>query len=36
MAASTAQKLKIKEGFTLRTINAPADFKQQLVRCRIR
>ena len=30
MAASTAQKLKIKEGFALLTINAPADFKNSL------
>jgi len=30
MATSLAQKFKIKEGFTLRTINAPADFKKQL------
>ncbi|AEV98178.1 hypothetical protein A4D02_33845 [Niastella koreensis] len=30
MATSLAQKLKIKEGFSLRTINAPADFKKEL------
>jgi hypothetical protein len=30
MATSLVQKFKIKEGFTLRTINAPADFKKQL------
>lgn len=30
MATSLAQKFKIKEGFILRTINAPADFKKQL------
>ena len=30
MATPLAQKLKIKEGFTLRTINAPADFKKEL------
>lgn len=30
MAASTAQKLKIKEGFALLTINAPGDFKNSL------
>jgi hypothetical protein len=30
MATSIAQKLKIKEGFSLRTINAPADFKKFL------
>ena len=30
MPASPAQKLKIKEGFALLTINAPADFKKQL------
>ena len=30
MATSIAQKLKIKEGFALRTINAPADFKKLL------
>lgn len=30
MPAPVAQKLKIKENFTLRTINAPADFKKQL------
>ncbi|WP_205511497.1 YdeI/OmpD-associated family protein [Longitalea arenae] len=30
MATPVAQKLKIREGFTLRTINAPADFKKQL------
>jgi hypothetical protein len=30
MATSTAQKLKIKEGFTLYTINAPADFKKNI------
>ncbi len=30
MPTSTAQKLKIKEGFTLLTINAPADFKKNL------
>ena len=30
MATSIAQKLKIKEGFALRTINAPADFKKDL------
>lgn len=30
MAASTAQKLKIKESFALLTINAPADFKNSL------
>jgi hypothetical protein len=27
---TTAQKLKIKEGFTLLTVNAPADFKAEL------
>jgi hypothetical protein len=30
MPTSLAQKLKIKEGFSLRTINAPADFKKEL------
>jgi hypothetical protein len=30
MATSTAQKLKIKENFTLHTINAPADFKKNI------
>lgn len=30
MATSTAQKLKIKENFTLLTVNAPADFKQHI------
>jgi hypothetical protein len=30
MGASLVQKLKIKEGYTLRTINAPADFKKEL------
>jgi len=30
MATSTAQKLKIKEGFTLLTINAPPDFKKKI------
>lgn len=30
MATSLAQKFKIKEGFTLLTINAPADLKKQL------
>lgn len=30
MATSTAQKLKIKEDFTLLTINAPADFKKNI------
>jgi hypothetical protein len=30
MATTPAQKFKIKEGFTLRTINAPADFAKQL------
>src|SRR5215470_13265746 len=30
MATSTAQKLKIKENFSLLTINAPADFKQNI------
>ena len=30
MATSTAQKLKIKENFTLLTINAPADFKKSI------
>jgi hypothetical protein len=30
MATSTAQKLKIKENFTLLTINAPADFKKNI------
>jgi hypothetical protein len=30
MATSTAQKLKIKENFTLHTINAPADFKRNI------
>ncbi|THU38159.1 bacteriocin-protection protein [Niastella caeni] len=30
MANSIAQKLKIKDGFTLRTINAPDDFKKHL------
>lgn len=30
MATSIAQKFKIKPGFVLRTINAPADFKKHL------
>jgi hypothetical protein len=30
MPTPLAQRLKIKEGFTLRTINAPADFKKEL------
>ena len=30
MATSTAQKLKIKENFTLLTINAPGDFKKNI------
>ena len=30
MATSTAQKLKIKEGFTLLTINPPSDFKKKI------
>jgi hypothetical protein len=30
MPANTAQKLKIKEGFTLLTMHAPADFKKHL------
>jgi hypothetical protein len=30
MATSTSQKLKIKENFTLLTINAPADFKRNI------
>lgn len=30
MASSIAQKLKIKDGFTLHTLNAPADFKKLL------
>jgi Bacteriocin-protection, YdeI or OmpD-Associated len=30
MATSVAQKLRIKEGFTLLTINAPNDFKKSL------
>ncbi|MFI5186274.1 MAG: YdeI/OmpD-associated family protein [Chitinophagales bacterium] len=30
MANSTAQKLKIKEGFSLLTINAPAEFKKNI------
>ena len=30
MATSTAQKLKIKENFSLFTINAPADFKKNI------
>jgi hypothetical protein len=30
MPSTTAQKLKIKEGFTLLTINAPADFKKNI------
>ena len=30
MARSTAQKLKIKENFSLLTINAPADFKKNI------
>src|SRR5262245_32629712 len=30
MATTTAQKLKIKEGFTLLTINAPTDFTKHL------
>ena len=30
MPASVAQKLKIKEGSTIRTVNAPADFKKKL------
>jgi hypothetical protein len=30
MANSTAQKLRIKEGYSLLTLNAPADFKKNL------
>ena len=30
MPTTTAQKLKIKEGFTLLTINAPAEFKKNI------
>src|SRR3954469_15076125 len=30
MASSTAQKLRIKEGFVLKTINAPKDFSVSL------
>jgi len=30
MATSTSQKLRIKENFTLLTINAPADFKKNI------
>lgn len=30
MPTSLAQKLKIKEGYSLRSINAPADFKKEL------
>ena len=30
MPTATAQKLKIKEGFTLLTIHAPTDFQKQL------
>ena len=30
MATSLVQKLKIKEDYILRTINAPADFKKEL------
>lgn len=30
MAATIAQKLKIKDGYTLLTLNAPADFKKDL------
>src|SRR6185295_799122 len=30
MTTSTAQKLKIKENFTLLTINAPSDFKKNI------
>lgn len=30
MATSTAQKLKIKEGYNLLTVNAPADFKKNI------
>lgn len=30
MPATLAQKLKIRAGFTLRTLNAPADFESQL------
>jgi len=30
MANTTAQKLRIREGFTLLTINAPADFKKNM------
>lgn len=30
MASTTAQKLRIKEGMTLLTINSPADFKKSL------
>ena len=30
MASTAAQKMKIKEGFTLLTINAPSDFKHDL------
>ena len=30
MSTTTAQKLKIKEGFTLLTIHAPTDFQKQL------
>jgi hypothetical protein len=30
MASSTAQKLKIKEGYHLRTVNAPPEFKKNI------
>lgn len=30
MAATTAAKLRIREGFVLRTLHAPADFKEKL------
>jgi len=30
MPNSTAEKLRIKEGFTLLTINAPGDFKKNI------
>src|SRR5262245_61186148 len=30
MPAPTAQKLKIKEGFTLLTVDAPSDFKKNM------
>jgi hypothetical protein len=30
MPTTTAQKLKIKDGFTLLTVNAPSDFRNHL------